>query len=329
MRWIACEMHAHSLHSDGRLTVAELALEARSLGLDVVALTDHNTTSGSGEIAAAERGSGVTIVPGMELTTFHGHLLAWGTTSYVEWRSLTRANVDSAIAAIADAGGLAGVAHPFNPGSPFCTGCFWDFDGPDWSHVDFLEVWSEADPWRRPKNRLALRLWDDLLNREYRIAGVSATDFHGPDPACLTAVTYLGVERDEHGLVAGAKDALRAGRAFVTLGPLLSISGRLPGSQRSHGPGEVLPRDATGDALVVDVAWGRDERRPLWEGQVEALTVVVRGNAGELAWAPVEAGEGRVSFPLARKGLTWARAELRGRARGQEATIAFTNPLYC
>jgi predicted metal-dependent phosphoesterase TrpH len=150
LRWVPCELHAHSVHSDGRLTVAEMAWEARALGLDIVALTDHNTNSGLREIPEAERASGVAIIPGMELTTFYGHLLAWGTTAYEEWRSLSRVNVDSAVAAIHAGGGLAGVAHPFNPGSPFCTGCFWDFEGPDWDQVDFLEVWSETDPWTRP-----------------------------------------------------------------------------------------------------------------------------------------------------------------------------------
>ena len=331
VRWIACELHAHTLHSDGRLTVGEMAREMRSLGLDVVALTDHNTNSGLPEIAEAERTSGVTIIPGMELTTFYGHLLALGTTAYVEWRALSRASVDSAVAAIHDNGGLAGVAHPFNPGSPFCTGCFWDFDGPDWSRVDYLEVWSEADPWKKPKNRRALDLWDDLLNQGHRIAGVSARDFHASDRTCLPAVTYLGVQGrlgEGHGLDAAAKDALRAGRVFVTLGPLLSIAGRASGIEGSYGPGETIPRDAAGASLAIDVAWDSNERRQLWEPHVQALTVVVRGNRGELARGPVDADQGSQSVPLARPGHRWIRVELHGRARGEETMIAFTNPLY-
>lgn len=328
-RWIPCELHAHTLHSDGRLTVAKMAREARGLGLHAIALTDHNTNSGVREIPEAERASGVAIVPGMELTTFYGHLLAWGTTTYVEWRSLPRANVDSAIAAIHAAGGLAGVAHPFNPGSPFCTGCFWDFEGPDWNQVDFLEVWSEADPWRRPKNRRAFDLWNALLTRGHRIAGVSARDFHAPDPACLPAVTYLGIDGlPGEGLVAAAKEALGAGRVFVTLGPLLSIAGRASGADRSYGPGETVPRDAAGTTVQLDIRWDSDERRPLWQTHIEVLAAVVRGNRGELARGQVDGRQGSLTVSVARPGHRWMRAELHGRARGEETLIAFTNPLY-
>jgi hypothetical protein len=56
--------------------------------------------------------------------------------------------------------------------------------------------------------------------------------------------------------------------------------------------------------------------------------LVLRGNRGELARSPVEALEGRRGFPLARAGLRWVRAELHGLARGDEAMVAFTNPIF-
>jgi hypothetical protein len=333
-RWVPCETHAHTVHSDGRVTVAELAQHARGLGLAAVALTDHNTISGHREIPEAERASGVTFVPGMELTTFYGHLLAWATTTYVDWRSLSRTDIDSAIEDIHAKGGLAGVAHPFNPGSPFCTGCFWDYDGPDWRHVDFLEVWSEVDPWKKPKNARALALWNDLLDQGYRIAGTGATDFHGPDPERLPSVTYLGVDDEQEGgggrggLAAAAREALRAGRVFVTLGPLLEVTARASGSRAARGPGGTIPRGDAGDRLVVDVAWGADDRRRLWVASVEPREIVVRGNRGELARAGVDTAQGSRELPLAREGHRWLRAELHGRARGDETMIAFTSPVY-
>jgi hypothetical protein len=330
-RWIPCETHAHTLHSDGRVTVAELAQHARGLGLAAVALTDHNTISGHREIPEAERASGVTFVPGMELTTFYGHLLAWATPTYVEWRSLSRADIDSAIEEIHAKGGLAGVAHPFNPGSPFCTGCFWDYDGPDWRHVDFLEVWSEVDPWKKPKNARALALWNDLLDRGYRIAGTGATDFHGPDPQRLPSVTYLGVDDEPGGdLAARAREALRAGRVFVTLGPLLGVTVRASGAAgaAARGPGATVPRGDAGDRLVVDVAWGADDRQRLWQSRVEPLEIVVRGNRGELARAGLGDAAGSADFALPRQGHRWIRVELHGRACGDETMIAFTSPVY-
>jgi len=46
MKWFACELHTHTLHSDGSQTLGELAAGAANLGFDAIALTDHNTMSG-------------------------------------------------------------------------------------------------------------------------------------------------------------------------------------------------------------------------------------------------------------------------------------------
>ena len=61
------DLHTHSSVSDGTDSPAELLVAARAAGLDVVALTDHDTTAGWGE-AEATRPPGLTVVPGMELS---------------------------------------------------------------------------------------------------------------------------------------------------------------------------------------------------------------------------------------------------------------------
>jgi predicted metal-dependent phosphoesterase TrpH len=61
------DLHTHSSVSDGTETPAELMATARSAGLDVVALTDHDTTAGWAAAEAA-RPPGLTIVPGMEMS---------------------------------------------------------------------------------------------------------------------------------------------------------------------------------------------------------------------------------------------------------------------
>ncbi|TKJ19104.1 PHP domain-containing protein [Blastococcus sp. CCUG 61487] len=61
------DLHTHSSVSDGTETPAELVRTARAAGLDVVALTDHDTTDGWAEAADA-RPAGLTVVPGMELS---------------------------------------------------------------------------------------------------------------------------------------------------------------------------------------------------------------------------------------------------------------------
>lgn len=79
------DLHAHSNASDGTDTPAELVAAAVAAGLDVVALTDHDTVSGHAEAAAAVHalpsGTRLTLVPGAELSCrvegISMHLLAY------------------------------------------------------------------------------------------------------------------------------------------------------------------------------------------------------------------------------------------------------------
>lgn len=75
------DLHTHSLVSDGTDTPAELVRAAHRAGLDVVALTDHDTSGGWDEAAATALEVGIRVVPGMEISTrFNGvgmHLLAY------------------------------------------------------------------------------------------------------------------------------------------------------------------------------------------------------------------------------------------------------------
>ncbi|WP_030236379.1 PHP domain-containing protein [Streptomyces sp. NRRL S-350] len=79
------DLHAHSNASDGTDSPAELVAAAVAAGLDVVALTDHDTVAGHAEAAGAVRalpgGTRLTVVPGAELSCVVDgvsmHLLAY------------------------------------------------------------------------------------------------------------------------------------------------------------------------------------------------------------------------------------------------------------
>lgn len=64
---VRIDLHTHSSVSDGTESPAQLVATAAAAGLDVVALTDHDTTAGWAAAAAA-RPAGLTVVPGMELS---------------------------------------------------------------------------------------------------------------------------------------------------------------------------------------------------------------------------------------------------------------------
>ena len=80
------DLHTHSATSDGTDTPAELAAAAARSGLDVVALTDHDTFDGLDEAVEAGESLGVRVVRGLELSCVRGgssvHLLAYGADPY-------------------------------------------------------------------------------------------------------------------------------------------------------------------------------------------------------------------------------------------------------
>jgi predicted metal-dependent phosphoesterase TrpH len=78
---VRIDLHAHSDRSDGTTTPQQVVLAAAAAGLDVVALTDHDTATGWDEAAEAVEASGVALVRGMEISCEHAgrglHLLAY------------------------------------------------------------------------------------------------------------------------------------------------------------------------------------------------------------------------------------------------------------
>ena len=75
------DLHAHSSVSDGTETPTQLIRAAVSAGLGALALTDHDSTAGWQEAKLAAAGTGLTVIPGMELSTNFGpasvHMLAY------------------------------------------------------------------------------------------------------------------------------------------------------------------------------------------------------------------------------------------------------------
>ncbi len=67
------DLHSHTLHSDGERSPAELLAEAKAAGIQVLAVTDHDTVSGIGACAAAAAEVGIRLIPGIELSCeLHG-----------------------------------------------------------------------------------------------------------------------------------------------------------------------------------------------------------------------------------------------------------------
>jgi predicted metal-dependent phosphoesterase TrpH len=107
---VTLDPHVHSEASyDGREPVELILEQAEDIGLDAIAVTDHNAMEGSLEAVELAPSYDVVAIPGVELSTRHGHLLGLGITDMPE----PGRPFPESVAAIRDRGGIAIVPHPF------------------------------------------------------------------------------------------------------------------------------------------------------------------------------------------------------------------------
>ncbi len=105
------DFHMHTSHNDGTATVREVLDYVRDqTDLNVIAITDHDRLRGSLEAMEWANEYPFHVIPGAEVTTLHGHLLALFLTKHVPmWRSL-----DWTIGFVHEQGGLVIAPHPFS-----------------------------------------------------------------------------------------------------------------------------------------------------------------------------------------------------------------------
>ena len=109
MSYLPCELHCHTIHSDGDFTVSELQKAAADDHLAIIALTDHNTFSGWDELDD----NIIPAIRGIEWTTYFGHMLVLGANDFVDWRDAQPDNIDEKIKQVKAVGGIVGIAHPW------------------------------------------------------------------------------------------------------------------------------------------------------------------------------------------------------------------------
>jgi hypothetical protein len=220
MRWFAGDFHAHTVHSDGSLTIAELAELAHGRGLDFLAVTDHNTVSHHAGLAKIDRE--ITLIPGQEVTTDRGHANVFGDVGWVDFRR----PADSWAEHADREGGLISINHPLG------GDCAWLL--PISRRPRVAEVWSSGWWDRRWGAPLA---WADAWRDD--VIAIGGSDFHNHGSDGLPGAPTTWVLAEDTGTVL---DGVRAGRTAVSAGPDAPLLLRLGD--------ELLALDADGLVLV-------------------------------------------------------------------------------
>ena len=107
------DLHVHTIHSyDGTASIPAVLTRARKIGLNVIAITDHDEIAGSLKALALAPRYGVEVIPGIEITTSEGDLLALNVTEKIE-RGLSLVET---VLKVGELGGFCIAPHPMADG---------------------------------------------------------------------------------------------------------------------------------------------------------------------------------------------------------------------
>ncbi|MCC7269021.1 MAG: CehA/McbA family metallohydrolase [Caulobacteraceae bacterium] len=234
-RWYRGDFHTHTGHSDGYCASRRGAkapcplvrtLEAAAArGLDFVAITDHNTTSHLAEIAALQPAfDDLLVIPGREITTFHGHFNVFGALSDVDFQlgGPRAPDIGRILDQVEKAGGLASINHPSMPSGEVCMGCGWTVEKTPFARFAAVEVANGgalALTGNMADDPLSgVGFWEARLAEGARLTAIGGSDNHDalapPDkpPAVGRPTTVVWAEALS---TAAILEGVRKGRVFI------------------------------------------------------------------------------------------------------------------
>jgi predicted metal-dependent phosphoesterase TrpH len=195
---LSVELHAHSsLSYDGRDSVEALLEQARAVGLDALAVTDHDEIEASLDAVDLAPEYGLVGIPGMEVTSRAGHVLALGV------RELIPADLsfDDTIDRIHEAGGIAVVPHPFQKSR---SGVAANVPAASLARADAIEVYNSRLLTGRGNRRAK------AFAAKHGLPTTAGSDAHVAEMVGQ-AVTRIDAEPTAEAIV----DAIREGRTEI------------------------------------------------------------------------------------------------------------------
>ena len=205
------DLHIHTVHSyDGTAPVPAVLARAKQVGLDVIAITDHDEIRGALKAFELAPQFGIDVIPGIEITTAEGDLLALFVTEKIQpGRPLIET-----IVKVGEAGGICLAPHPMARGAGMKSlsglSILRALDHPVASRILIgIETYNTM-ALDRESNQLAQKLWAECPGTAQvgnsdahvlQMIGLGATKFPGSTAAQLLDALWIGsteIRQGEH-----------------------------------------------------------------------------------------------------------------------------------
>lgn len=301
--WYSADLHHHSDQAEAVTPPADLARSQLAAGLDLLFVSDHDSTANHRALQTIADGRGVPFIPAVELSASWGHFNAYpwslGQTSAVD---TTVASIDEILAEARRQGArVVQVNHPFIPYGYLTSVAAGVAPGGFNPSFDLLEINASAP---EDDDKVVHALWNSWSagHHYYISAGTDTHDVWKSESGEVRTFTHV----DGAVSAAAFAESLRAGHAYVTRGPLIFPSVMF-GEQRRVRPGETFN-------LGFDLK------------SVDGIKSVQLISAGVVLADKAFAGpqETHVDFPSSTENSTWYSLiveDMRGRK-------AFTDPIW-
>ena len=322
--WFTGDFHSHSGHSDGHAGVfggiqAKIPPHrvfdaARRAGLDFIALTDHNTTSHWTEVERLQLYyNNLLLLHAREVTTYNGHLNAFGEREFTDFRVTTDRPLDVILDNLTSGGAFISINHPALPDDETCMGCGWTSGvKPEvMRRVNAIEI-VNGDRVEGPLS--GWDTWVKMLNAGYHLTAIGGSDEHTADETRdgsigTPATVVYADDLSEPALL----DGLRKGRVYVRTrgpqGPTLQFEANF--QNLTWRMGETVPKVVTALTLSAS-ATGATNQQLQWVRNGEIIST-----------SPV-LSEQRVTVDVKTQPGAWFSVIIRD----ENGPTLFSNPIY-
>jgi hypothetical protein len=301
--WYAADLHHHADQAEGVTPPEFLARSQLAAGLDLLLVSDHDSTVNHAPLQQIADALGVPFIPSIELSPSWGHFNAWplrpGQPLEIDTGTAT---IDEVLAEARRQGAIVVQSnHPFIPYGYFASVLAGVVPGGFNPAFELAELNADV-PYDAAVLQAIWQLWN-TGHRYYLSGGTDVHDVWNHESGrirtyaqvvgALTPVSYA--------------QAVKNGHAYVTYGPLIQPS--VPfGSELKVAPGQSFAL-----AFTLQSVTGLRQARLIGAGAAVATQIFADG--------PREA---RIEFPLTARDRTWYSIEVEDTAGNK----AYSNPVW-